>query len=107
MQVTLPPELERQVSEAVAAGRFADPAEAVAEALRLLFADQDAEVDLPRQVSIGNSPEGVVPARLADALDRAAEDLRLGRTEAAATVLTRADAKISAYFARHDDNPAR
>jgi Arc/MetJ-type ribon-helix-helix transcriptional regulator len=42
MQVTLTPDLERQVAEAVAAGRFADPAEAVAEGLRLLFAMSDA-----------------------------------------------------------------
>jgi Arc/MetJ-type ribon-helix-helix transcriptional regulator len=107
MQVKLTPELERQVNEAVAAGRFADPTEAVAEGLRQLFADQDAEADLPLRLSIVDSPDGSVPATVAAALDRGAEDVRLGRTEAVSVVLARMDAKISAYIARRDDSIAR
>lgn len=98
MQVTLTPDLERQVAEAVAAGRFADPAEAVAEGLRLLFAMSDAASDIPRWLRIGETDGDTVPEAVVAALDRGAEDLRLGRTEDASAFLTRMDAKIAAYF---------
>jgi Arc/MetJ-type ribon-helix-helix transcriptional regulator len=107
MEIALTPEIEQQLAEAITAGRFADPAEAVVEGLRRLFTDQDAETDLPQWLGIDDTLDGFVPATLAAELDRAAEDVRLGQTEAASTVLARTDAKISAYFTRRDDSIAR
>jgi len=102
MEIALTPDLERQLTAAVASGQFASTSEAVSEGLRRLFADQDAEIDLPEWLTIDASSDGTVPAALAAALDSAAEDLRLGRTVSASEVLAEIDAKISTYFARRD-----
>ena len=98
MEIALAPELERQLAEAVASGRFASASEAMAEGLRRLFAEQD----LPAWLTIDPASDDAVPPTLAAALDRAAEDLRLGRTVPASSALADIDARISAYFARRD-----
>jgi len=102
MQVTLAPDLEHQVAKAVAAGRFANPSDAVAQALRLLFAT--AEAEMPSWLRIGDTADDTVPAVVAAALDRSTEDLRLGRVQDVGVFLTRTDAKIAAYFSRPSGN---
>ncbi len=53
MHVSLAPELEQQIAESVASGRYANDREVVEEALRLLFETEAARARLRAEIQIG------------------------------------------------------